>query len=121
MARVTIFHNPNCSTSRYAVELAAELGVEVDERRYLLVAQRPSREEVSELLEILEDPATDLVRRDARFAALGLSDDDVATPEQVAAVLSEHAELLQRPVLVTGSQAIIGRPRERVEPFLRQA
>jgi len=119
MADVVIFHNPNCSTSKHAVDVASNLGVEVDERRYMLVAQRPTREEIVELIGQLEDPVTDLVRRDARFAKLGLTDADVATPDQVADVLAEHGELLQRPVIVKGDRAIIGRPKDRVEPFLR--
>lgn len=118
MADVTIFHNPNCSTSRHAVETAEQLGVDVELRKYLLKAQRPSREEIVQLLGQLEDPATDLVRRDANFAKLGLADADVATPDQVADVLAEHPELLQRPVLVRGDRAIIGRPKDRVAPFL---
>jgi arsenate reductase len=118
MADVVIFHNPNCSTSKYAVTVAADLGVPVEERRYLLKAQRPSRDELVELVAQLEDPATDLVRRDANFKKLGLSDADVATAEQVVDVLAEHPELLQRPVLVKGGVAIIGRPKDRVEPFL---
>lgn len=118
MADVTIFHNPNCSTSKYAVGVAADMGVDVDERRYLLKAQRPTREEVVGLLGILEDPATDLVRRDANFAKLGLTDADVATEDQVADVLAAHPELLQRPVVVKDGRAIIGRPKDRVAPFL---
>ena len=69
-------------------------------------------------LRILDDPATDLVRRDAKFKGYGLGDDDVSTAAQVADVLAEHPELLQRPVLVRGDRAIIGRPKDRVEPFL---
>lgn len=119
MADVVIFHNPNCSTSKHAVTVANDLGVEFEERRYMLVAQRPTREEIVDLIGRLEDPATDLVRRDAKFAKLGLTDADVETPEQVADVLAAHGELLQRPVIVKGDRAIIGRPKDRVEPFLR--
>ncbi|MFM6851915.1 MAG: arsenate reductase family protein, partial [Terrabacter sp.] len=43
---------------------------------------------------------------------------DVATREQVIAVLAEHPRLMQRPVLVRGDRAIIGRPKERVAAFL---
>lgn len=118
MADVTIWHNPNCSTSRFAVEAAQEAGVEVDLRKYLLVAQRPSREEIVVLLDQLEDPPTDLVRRDAKFKGYGLTDADVRTAEQVADVLAEHPELLQRPVLVKAGRAVIGRPKDRVVPFL---
>jgi arsenate reductase (glutaredoxin) len=119
MAEVTIFHNPNCSTSRSAVEHAEELGVEVVLRKYLLKAERPTRDDLVELVSMLEDPATDLVRRDANFAKLGLTDADVATDEQVVDVLAQHPALLQRPVLVKGGRAIIGRPKDRVVPFLQ--
>ncbi|MFV0315645.1 MAG: arsenate reductase family protein [Microthrixaceae bacterium] len=118
MADITIWHNPNCSTSKFAVETADDAGVDVDLRKYMLVAQRPTRDEVLELIAKLEDPPTDLVRRDAKFKSYGLTDDDVATADQVADVLAEHGELLQRPILVKGNRAIIGRPKDRVAPFL---
>ncbi|MCP4436417.1 MAG: arsenate reductase [Actinomycetia bacterium] len=118
MADVTIWHNPNCSTSKFAVARAEEAGVDFDVRKYMLKSQRPERSEIVELLDALEDPATDLVRRDAKFKSYELGDADVQTPEQVADVLGEHPELLQRPVLVKGGKAIIGRPKDRVDPFL---
>ena len=118
MSDVVIFHNPNCSTSRYAIEVADDLGVEVTQRKYLLKAERPTRDEIVALLGQLEDPPTDLVRRDAKFQQYGLTDADVATGDQVADVLAEHPELLQRPVLVKGGKAIIGRPKDRVAKFL---
>jgi len=118
MSDVVIFHNPNCSTSRYAIEVADDLGVEVTQRKYLLKAERPTRDEIVTLLGQLEDPPTDLVRRDAKFQQYGLTDADVATVDQVADVLAEHPELLQRPVLVKGGKAIIGRPKERVTALL---
>ena len=108
MADITIFHNPNCSSSRAATEIADELGVDVDIRRYQLKAERPT----------VEDEPTALVRRDATFAKLGLSEAEVQTAEQVAVVLAAHPELIQRPVLVAGGAAVIGRPKDRIAPFL---
>ncbi len=118
MADITIFHNPNCSSSRAATEIAAELGVPVDIRRYQLKAERPSVEELAALLVILEDEPTALVRRDANFTKLGLTDADVQRADQVAEVLAAHPDLIQRPVLVAGDAAIIGRPKDRIAPFL---
>lgn len=120
MSDVVIFHNPNCSTSKYAVGVADDLGVDYEVVKYLLKSERPDRAAITELVGQLEDPVTDLVRRDANFAKLGLSDADVATADQVIEVLSEHPQLLQRPVLVKGGTAIIGRPKDRVAPFLQQ-
>ena len=110
MSDIVILHNPNCSTSRHAVDVAADLGVAVTERRYLLKAERLNRDEIVELAGMLEDPVTDLVRRDANFTKLGLTDADVETVDQVAD--------LQRPIIVRDGRAIVGRPKDRVAPFL---
>ncbi len=116
MADVTILHNPRCSTSRHALAEAERAGVEVDIVAYLRTPlDEPA---LRDLIAKLEDPVTDLVRRDAAFARLGLGDDDVASDDQVVAVLVAHPELMQRPVLVSRSRAIIGRPKDRVAPFL---
>ncbi len=116
MRDLTILHNQRCSTSRAAMERIDEAGVRADVVDYL---KHPLDDvAIRDLLDKLEDPPTDLVRRDAFFTELGLTDADVQTPEQVVAILSEHPRLMQRPVLVKGARAIIGRPKERVAPFL---
>ncbi|GAA4393864.1 arsenate reductase (glutaredoxin) [Ornithinibacter aureus] len=116
MSDVTILHNRNCSTSRFATETAASAGVAADVVEYL---KKPlDAAALADLLDKLEDPATDLVRRDAFFTQVGLTDADVQTREQVIAVLVQHPRLLQRPVLVKGDRAIIGRPKDRVADFL---
>lgn len=118
MADVTVLHNPACSTSRHAIDAAAEAGVDVDEVRYL--KQPLDRDALLSLLEKLEDEPADLVRKDAFFTSEGLDAADYTTPEQVADLLVEHPRLLQRPVLVRGNRAIIGRPRTRAEAFLHE-
>jgi len=90
----------------------------VDIRRYQLKAERPTVDELRALLEILEDEPTALVRRDANFTKLGLDEADVLTIEQVADVLAAHPEMIQRPVLIADGVAIIGRPKDRIAPFL---
>lgn len=113
MSDVAIYHNPRCSKSRAGLA-AAGPGARVVE--YLKTP--PSTEELTALLAILEDPPSALVRRDALFKELGLTAGDVASAEQVAAVLARHPKLMERPVLVREGRAIIGRPVERVAPFL---
>lgn len=98
------------------MEVAEQAGVEVDTVQYLKTPlDEPA---LRTLLGQLEDPATDLVRRDANFKELGLTDADVADEDQVVKVLLEHPNLMQRPVLVRGGRAIIGRPKDRVPEFL---
>lgn len=119
MAELTIFHNPRCSTSRAALDAVTAADVDADVVQYL---KTPLDEAgLRELLGKLADPATDLVRRDAFFTELGLRAEDVATDDQVVAVLLEHPRLMQRPVLVRGGRAIIGRPKDRVPAFLAEA
>lgn len=117
MAAITIFHNPNCNSSVNAVKIAAELGVEVDTVLYLKTP--PDAATLGAIIAKLEDPVTDLVRRDANFAKLGLADADVATPQQVIDTIVKHKALLQRPLVVTPDKAIIGRPKDRVTALLQ--
>ncbi len=118
MADVTVLHNQRCSTSRAAMDRVAEARVDAEVVDYL--THPLDAVALGRLLDTLEDPATDLVRRDAHFAELGLTAADVQTREQVIAVLTEHPRLLQRPVIVKGNRAIIGRPKERVAQFLAE-
>jgi arsenate reductase len=98
------------------VRIAEELGVQAEIVLYLKTP--PTAEELADLISKLEDPVTDLVRRDSLWKKLGLTDADVETPDQVVEVLVRHKQLLQRPVVVTDKVAIIGRPKERVRNLL---
>lgn len=118
MADVTLLHNPRCSTSRAALAEVEAAGVDAEVVRYLTTPLHET--ELRDVAAKLEDPVTDLVRRDAAFKALGLAEADVATLDQVVVVLSQHPQLMQRPVLVRGDRAIIGRPKDRVATFLTQ-
>ena len=98
------------------MSIAEELGVEFE---IVLYGKTPPDEETLRgIIAKLEDPVTDLVRRDSLWKKLGLSDDDVASTDQVVAVLVKHKQLLQRPIVVTADRAIIGRPKERVRELL---
>lgn len=78
----------------------------------------PDRATLERIVDALEDPVTDLVRRDSLWKKLGLTDDDAATREQVIELLLKHKQLMQRPVVMKGSKAVIGRPKERVRELL---
>ena len=80
---------------------------------------KPGREIISDIVAKLEDPVQDLVRKDSVFAKLGLHEADyVDNPQAVIEVLVAHPKLLQRPVVVRGEVALIGRPKERVRELL---
>jgi arsenate reductase len=98
------------------VSIAEELGVDTDIVLYMKTP--PDEATLRDIIAKLEDPPTDLVRRDSLFKKLGLTDADVATVDQVVDVLLRHKQLLQRPLLVTADRAIIGRPKQRVTELL---
>jgi arsenate reductase len=113
---VTVYHNPSCGSSRRALDLLADLGVDVEVVRYLQTP--PDRPTLERLVAGLVDPVTDLVRRDARLTELGLTNDDVATANQVVDVLERTPALLQRPLVLCGDRVLIGRPVDRIAAFV---
>ena len=98
------------------MRIAEELGVDFDIVNY--IKNPPDADEIRGIIAKLEDPATGLVRRDSKFKKLELTDDDVATDDQIVDILVKHKQLLQRPIVVTKATAIIGRPKGRVTELL---
>ena len=97
--------------------VAEELGFDCEVIRYLETP--PDRKTLEGIVAGLEDPVEDLVRKDSKFDQLGLDPADyVNSPDAVIELLMKHKQLLQRPVLVKGKKAIIGRPKERIAGFL---
>jgi len=81
--------------------------------------ERPDRAGLERLVAMLVDPVEDLVRKDSFFKKLELSAEDyVGNADAVIDLLDRHIRLLQRPVIVRGGRAIVGRPRDRVPEFL---
>lgn len=79
----------------------------------------PDRETLEHLVSILEDPVEDLVRKDSQFKKLNLNADDyVDNPDAVVELLSQRKALMQRPVVVRGNRAIVGRPKGRIAELL---
>jgi len=98
------------------VRIAEELGV--DAEIVLYIKTPPNEATLRSIIAKLEDPVTDLVRRDSMWKKLGLTENDAKTDDQVVALLLKHKQLLQRPVVVTKKKAIIGRPKDRVVALL---
>ena len=98
------------------MRIAEELGVDFETVVYR--KDPPDEATLRDILAKLEDPATDLVRRDSLFKKLELTDDDVATDDQIVETILANKMIMQRPVVVTNTTAIIGRPKERVRDLL---
>lgn len=98
------------------MSIAEQLGADVE----IVIYRKdpPDEGTLRAIIAKLEDPPTDLVRRDSLFKKLGLTDADVATVDQIVDVIVNNKMIMQRPVLVTDDKAIIGRPKQRVNDLL---
>ncbi len=106
---VTIWHNPRCSKSRQTLELLKSKGVEPRVREYL--KQPPSKAEIEKLIAQVGDGETE-------FKSLKMRKADLTKADIVKAI-AEHPVLLQRPIVVKGTHAAIGRPPEAVLAVLK--
>jgi len=114
---VTIWHNPRCGKSRQTLELLHARGIEPTVREYL--KQPPSKAEVEKLLEMVGgDPGALIRDGEAEFKALKKKKADLSRAD-IAKAIAAHPVLLQRPIVVAGKRAAIGRPPEAVLPLLK--
>lgn len=113
---VTIFHNARCSKSRAALAVVEGSGREVIMRRYL--DDPPSPKMLRWIVDHLDGSVADLVRRDGPWSDLAIDPGELSDPERVVEVLTDHIELLERPLVILGDVVVIGRPTERVGELL---
>jgi arsenate reductase len=108
----TIYHNPRCSKSRQTLQLLQERGVEPEVVLYLETP--PDAATLRELLKKLGIEARELLRTgEDAYKELGLKDRDLAEDDLIRA-MAEHPKLIQRPIVVKGDRAVLGRPPENV-------
>lgn len=111
MSEYTIYHNPRCSKSRNTLALLQENGIEPDVVLYLETC--PDADEINGLLGKLGIAAAQLVRKgeDAyKECGLGAGSSD----GELVAAMASHPKLIERPVVVRGERAVLGRPPENV-------
>jgi arsenate reductase len=108
-------HNPRCSKSRAALAIVREAGVELPVRDYL--RDPLSVDELRSIVKMLGVRPIEIVRRgEPQYAALGLSD---TTPDdEVLRAMAGNPILIERPIIVRGSRAVVGRPPETVREIL---
>ena len=117
-AEILLIHHPGCSKCRKTLELLRERGLAFEERRYL---EDPlSVRELSELERRLGLPLAAFVRRDEPAWSEAFSEGEPGADELRAGVAA-HPALLQRPILVRGTRAVVARPPERALELLDPA
>ena len=116
MTDLTLYHNPRCSKSRGALELLEGRGLQAKVVRYLETP--PSASELQSLLGKLGISARDLLRTgEDEYKALDLSDTSLSEAQLIEAMVA-HPKLIERPILIAGDKAVIGRPPEKVLELL---
>lgn len=113
---VTIYHNPDCGTSRNTLALIRNSGVEPDVMEYLKTP--PSREVLLALIQAMAVPVREMMRRKGTpYDELKLDDDALSDADLVAAML-KHPILINRPIVVTPLGTRLCRPSESVLELL---
>lgn len=115
MAVITVWHNPRCSKSRQTLSLIEASGKAYTVRKYLEDA--PNRAELEAAQTALDLPAIKMLRTTEKlFKELGLSRDD--DPAVLLSTAAKHPILIERPIVFSGTRALIGRPPEAVQDLL---
>ena len=116
MTIYTIFHNPRCSKSRQALGLLQEQGIEPEVVEYLKTPL--STQTLQNLCQKLGVNVVDMMRtKEREFKELGLGDRGV-TDDELLQAMTQNPILLERPIVVCGDKAVIGRPPENVRELI---
>jgi arsenate reductase len=116
MSELTLYHNPRCSKSRGALELLEARGLAPTVVRYLETP--PSAADLRTLLGKLGLSARQLLRSgEEEYQTLGLADAGLSEDQLIEAMVA-HPRLIERPILVVGDKAVVGRPPEKVLEIL---
>ncbi len=111
MSEYTIYHNPRCSKSRNTLALLEENGVTPDIVLYLDAPL--DRKQIRKLLSLLGMSAGEVVRRaEQDYKACGL--DRNSSDDEIVDAMATHPKLIERPIVVRGKKAVLGRPPENV-------
>lgn len=114
----TIYHNPRCSKSRQTLELLNNANVDVNIVEYL--KDIPSVDTLKEIVSMLGfDNVRELMRtKETIYKELDLGRSDVSQEELLVAMV-QNPKLIERPIVIKGSRAVVGRPPENVNELLK--
>jgi arsenate reductase (glutaredoxin) len=113
--KIIIYHNPRCSKSRQTLKLIREKGQEPEITDYL--KNPPSAGRLREIVKMLGITAFELLRtKDKEYTELGLS--DTSLEKEIIEAISKYPKLMERPGVIKGHKAVLGRPPENVNKLL---
>ena len=113
--KIQIYHNSRCSKSRNSFNLLQEKGLDFETIEYLKTP--PTKEELESLLKKLGFKAEQLIRKSEAIYKEKYKGKELSEVEWIEAML-EHPKLIERPIVIKGNKAVIGRPIENVVELL---
>ena len=117
MAKFKIYHNPRCSKSRQTLELLNQNNADVEIVEYL--KEPPTAEELSNVIAALGVSPQDVMRKkEAEYKEAGLDNSDLSEAKQIK-LMTEYPKVIERPIVIKGKKAVIGRPPENVLAFFK--
>src|SRR5690554_799843 len=110
MSKVTIYHNPRCSKSRQTLALIEEKGVEPTIVKYL--EETPTKDALQKIIQKLGISVRELLRKGEDYYKENNLADNSLTDSQLLDAMIAHPKLIERPIVVKGNKAVLGRPPE---------
>ena len=108
---IKIYHNNRCSKSRCGIELLEDSGKEFEIVKYLETT--PSPTELKEIIKLLNIQPIDLIRKNEAIWKSDYKGKDL-TDSQIIDAMIQHPKLIERPIVINGDKAVIGRPTELI-------
>ena len=117
MSRIKIYHNARCSKSRQTRAILDDRGLDYEVVEYL--QQPPSEQELKKILKLLGKKPLEIMRTGEKlFKELGLSKKDDRPDDEWIRLMVENPKLIERPIVINGDRAVMGRPPEDVVDIL---
>jgi arsenate reductase len=113
MSKIKIYHNPRCSKSRQTRAILDDNGLDYDVIEYL--EHPPTQQELKRVLKMLNKKPLEIIRTGEKlFKELGLNKKDDRTDAEWVKIMVDNPKLIERPIVINGDKAAMGRPPEDV-------
>lgn len=108
---IKIYHNPRCTKSRQGLQLIENSKRDFEIIKYL--ENVPTKEEIKNIIKLLNIKPIELVRKNEKIWKESYKNKDLSDSEIIKA-LTDHPKLIERPIVINGNKAVIGRPTEKI-------
>jgi len=116
MSKIKIYHNPRCSKSRIGVGILEEAKIDFEIVKYL--DDVPSEKELKKIIKMLGISPIELVRKGEKVWKENYKGKEL-TDAQITKAMVENPKLIERPIVIKGDKAVIGRPSENIEDLIK--